>query len=103
MNAQTNFELGIATVTTSGLHFNGLVYTCASMIKLKWFEHAAVEGGWKVIILHDPENPTNILIFDIHSIDIATSIHVPIESEDTVQYQSAIRQLKEQLRSAKNK
>jgi hypothetical protein len=101
MNDQTNFELGLATVTSNGLHFNGLVYTCAAMVKKKWFEYAAVEGGWKVIILYDPRSLSNILIFEIESIDLANSVHLPEETEETHQYQSGIRVLKEQLRRAK--
>ncbi|MDF2652308.1 MAG: hypothetical protein K0Q73_8113 [Paenibacillus sp.] len=101
MDSEQKYELGLATVSNKGVLFNGLVYTCANIIKLKWFEQAAVKGEWKVIILYDPQNLIDILLFDIHSIDVATTVQTPREDDQTLQYQGAIRSLKEQLRRVK--
>ncbi|MCM3625774.1 Mu transposase C-terminal domain-containing protein [Paenibacillus glycanilyticus] len=100
MDSQQKYELGLATVSNRGVLFNGLVYTCSNMIKQKWFEHAT-KGEWKVIILHDPQNPTDILLFEIQAIEIATTVQAPLVDDQTLQYQSAIRALKEQLSRAK--
>lgn len=101
MDSEQKYELGLATVSNRGVLFNGLVYTCANMIKRKWFEQAAIEGEWKVIILYDPQNLIDILLFDIRSIDVATTVQAYKEDEQTLMYQGAIRALKEQLRRAK--
>jgi|GEM_PF-3405733 hypothetical protein len=77
------YKIGIATVTTGGnLHFNGLLYECAEIKKMKWFE-SVMEGRLEFFTLYDPSNLTNIKILDIQSVGIATAVQSFRETEQS--------------------
>lgn len=65
---------GLATVSRFGLEFIGRIYTNASMIRNKWFEMAAVQGSWQIPVVYYPEEPGEVVLFDIKTAEIATSV-----------------------------
>jgi hypothetical protein len=95
------YLIGFATVSATGLLFNGLVYTNAKMIKYKWFEHAAIDGEWQIPIFYQPQDISKIILFDLNAMEVATTVRKPSESHNTLGYQDALRNLKEQILQVK--
>ncbi|WP_053216250.1 Mu transposase C-terminal domain-containing protein [Guptibacillus hwajinpoensis] len=53
-----------ATVTSQGIKFNKMHYSCETALKEKWFERARMNKSWKVKISHDPRNTSFIYMRD---------------------------------------
>ena len=51
-----------ATVTSRGIRFKGMLYTCDMAIKESWFVKARSKRSWKVNISYDTRNINNIYI-----------------------------------------
>ena len=51
-----------ASVTESGICFNGLYYTCAPAREEFWFDRARTSGRWKVPVTYDPTCVDHIYI-----------------------------------------
>lgn len=47
---------GVATVTTTGLAFQGRFYTCPLAIEERWFDRARQNGRWEVPVSYDPRD-----------------------------------------------
>lgn len=43
-----------ASVTSTGICFQGVNYTCERAIKEQWFVKARVQGRWQIPVVHDP-------------------------------------------------
>jgi hypothetical protein len=99
MRDQENIQLEFATVTASGLIFQEKVYTNSSMVKYKWFDLAKNHGEWQIPILYRPANSTEIMLFDLQAIEIATSINnnIDINPEELQNYYDTLRKLKKQI------
>ncbi|MBP1991187.1 hypothetical protein [Paenibacillus eucommiae] len=92
-------QFGLATVTSHGLKFRNKLFSNSLMIKNNWFENVALYGEWQVPILYRQSDLTEIMLFDLNEIEVATSIDEPkIVSEEYIQgYFEAIKNIKEQL------
>lgn len=53
---------GKATVTSKGIKFKGMLYSCEMAIKESWFVDARMNKSWKVDISYDPRNMDNIYL-----------------------------------------
>lgn len=53
-----------ATVTAKGIRFKGIFYSCDRAIQESWFEKARSGKSWRVTILYDPRDMTNIYIWN---------------------------------------
>ena len=51
-----------ATVTSKGIKFKGMLYSCEIAIKESWFVEARINKSWKVDISYDPRNMDNIYL-----------------------------------------
>ncbi|EKU44047.1 Mu transposase C-terminal domain-containing protein [Lysinibacillus capsici] len=51
-----------ATVTSRGIKFKGMLYSCELAIKESWFVNARINKSWKVEISYDPRNMDNIYL-----------------------------------------
>ena len=51
-----------ATVTSKGIKFKGMLYSCEMAIKESWFVDARMNKSWKVDISYDPRNMENIYL-----------------------------------------
>ncbi|MFT9820812.1 Mu transposase C-terminal domain-containing protein [Lysinibacillus sp. NPDC056185] len=51
-----------ATVTSKGIKFKGMLYSCEMAIKESWFVNARMNKSWKVDISYDPRNMDNIYL-----------------------------------------
>lgn len=51
-----------ATVTSKGIKFKGILYSCEMAIKESWFINARMNKSWKVDISYDPRNMDNIYL-----------------------------------------
>lgn len=51
-----------ATVTSKGIKFKGMLYSCEMAIKESWFVDARMNKSWKVDISYDPRNMDNIYL-----------------------------------------
>ncbi|MCY9670671.1 hypothetical protein M5X11_38265 [Paenibacillus alginolyticus] len=97
-------QLDIAMVTSKGLHFNGNIYTNATMIKNKWFEQAEREGIWQIPILFWRSNQDSLILFESGSYIIATSVENNLCPSETLEiYQKQLRALKERYFEKKKK
>lgn len=55
-----------ATVTSKGLLFDGLYYTCQTGLSKGWFAEARIRGQFKQVIIYDPED-TSVLYVKLDS------------------------------------
>lgn len=53
---------GLATVTEKGIRFKKMHYICDRAITESWFSTANIKGSWKVGVVYDPRNMTNIYL-----------------------------------------
>lgn len=51
-----------ATITSRGIKFKGMLYSCETAIREAWFVQARNKGSWKVDISYDTRNTNNIYI-----------------------------------------
>ncbi|WP_223555942.1 Mu transposase C-terminal domain-containing protein [Lysinibacillus sphaericus] len=51
-----------ATITSKGIKFKGMLYSCEMAIKESWFVNARMNKSWKVDISYDPRNMDNIYL-----------------------------------------
>lgn len=54
--------IGIASVTSKGIKFKNIFYTCKTAIEDMWFEKARMNGRWKLEVSYDPRNMDYIYI-----------------------------------------
>lgn len=47
---------GIAVITPMGIEFMAKFYSCRTALHLNWFEKAARDGSWEVVIYYAPIN-----------------------------------------------
>lgn len=89
-------QLAFAQVTSKGLHFDGNIYTNATMVKKKWFEQAEREGTWQIPILFWRSNQESLIIFDSGSYVVATAVDNNFGPRETIEtYHEQLRALKE--------
>lgn len=50
----------LAKVTSKGIRFLGLNYSCERAIKERWFEYARLYGGWTIQVVFNPNDLTKI-------------------------------------------
>src|SRR5690606_15387400 len=100
----TYLQFSLATVSPEGLVFENRVYTNSLMIRLQWFEHAALHGNWKIPIFFLTTNHEQIFLLDTNSIQVATSVENPTLIDEKVKqvYQAEICQLKELISEKKS-
>jgi hypothetical protein len=103
MNDNNQIKVGLAKVTASGLLFNNLLYSNASMIKYQWFEHARINGVWQIPVLYQSSYPNQIVLFDFKEMEIATTIEIDQKTDPVILkcYYEAFNNLKEMLKSYK--
>lgn len=53
-----------ARVTTKGVLFRGLYYSCKRAIREQWFEKAAHKKSWKITIYYELEQSGIIYFWD---------------------------------------
>ncbi|MGE7694966.1 Mu transposase C-terminal domain-containing protein [Lysinibacillus sp. NPDC094177] len=53
---------GKATVTSKGIKFKDMLYSCETALKESWFVQARTKKSWKVDISYDPRNMNNIYL-----------------------------------------
>ncbi|WP_010503542.1 hypothetical protein [Paenibacillus elgii] len=96
-------KLGLATVSSNGLLFQGKIYSNSNMIKHKWFELAEKQGEWQIPIFYQPLDMSEILLFDLQSIEVATSIDTSNEISPEMKelYFEALNFLKTYVREQK--
>jgi hypothetical protein len=51
-----------ATVTFQGIKFKNMFYSCEKAIREMWFTYARQKGSWKIDVIYDPRNMSNIYI-----------------------------------------
>lgn len=54
---------GTATVTSSGILFKGMSYSCEMALQEQWFPKARVKGSWKVPVCYDPRTTNEIYLW----------------------------------------
>ena len=91
-----DIKCGLAYVTPKGLLFNGLYYSNAEMIKMRWFSLAESHGNWHVPVLYDVFESRHVILLDFDQFKIASTIDNEQEIDPIIidSYQKAIRNLK---------
>lgn len=51
-----------ATVTSKGIKFKEMYYSCELALKERWYENARNNGSWKLSICYDPRNMNSIYV-----------------------------------------
>lgn len=51
-----------ATVTSKGIRFKNMLYSCETALKESWFVQARTKKSWKVDISYDPRNMDNVYL-----------------------------------------
>ncbi|MBP1991186.1 hypothetical protein [Paenibacillus eucommiae] len=75
-NNESKLQFGLAQITPEGLLFEERSYTNEAMIRCGWFEHASIYGAWEIPILFHSQIHNEVLLFDLQSIEVATSTEV---------------------------
>ncbi|WP_123040513.1 hypothetical protein [Cohnella candidum] len=97
-------EFGMATVTPSGLKFQGRMFTNTKMIKNQWFLMSQLYGEWEVPVIFKPAAPDSIAILDIKGVEVASTVVVSQISDLDVKeaYFEAFNNLKTRLALQRN-
>jgi len=56
------YPLKQATITAKGILMNGLYYSSTTAVKERWFSTARQKGNWKIDVLYDPQDMSQINI-----------------------------------------
>ncbi|SDH96073.1 Mu transposase, C-terminal [Paenibacillus typhae] len=94
-------EVSVAYITAKGIKFNDLYYTNGKMIQLGWFERALKKGEWKVPIIYDPIDVSEIYILHLYQVINASAISLSdykINSDIQKLYFEAVQLLKTRLK-----
>lgn len=93
---------GIAKVTEKGIYFHEQYYSSAEAISGKWFESAALTGGWYGVAIYDPKKPETIFFVNENENNVIQCdvIQSQIENGDKLEnYFKAIQELKKARRA----
>jgi len=61
-----------ATVTQSGIKFQGRLYTSDSFVRERWGSRAALDQSWKIAIKHDPRTPEVLLYYGENGYEVCS-------------------------------
>ncbi|GFZ94035.1 hypothetical protein GCM10008018_45620 [Paenibacillus marchantiophytorum] len=70
-------SIGIATITSRGISFNSLFYSCSRAISEQWYEYAKLHGETQIMVLYNNSDLSKIWIqlvnsrFEIGETDVA--------------------------------
>ncbi|OMD47267.1 hypothetical protein BSK56_13875 [Paenibacillus borealis] len=95
-----SLKLGVAVITAKGINFNDLYYTNAKIIQLGWFERVIIEGEWRIPILFDPIDVSEIYILHPYQVITASAISLSdqkIDPEIEKKYFETVQSLKSRL------
>ncbi|KWX88554.1 hypothetical protein AMQ83_06020 [Paenibacillus riograndensis] len=95
-----SLEAGVAVITANGINFNGLYYANVKIIQLGWFERAIIKGEWRIPILFDPINVSEIYILHPYQVITASAISFSdqkIDPEIKKKYFETVQSLKSRL------
>jgi hypothetical protein len=71
----TSVHLGWALVTSRGIYYEDLFYSCRQAIKKQWFMKAAEKGCWAIRVVAPIFNSKILFIVGTNNIHIAYSLN----------------------------
>ncbi|TBL68366.1 Mu transposase C-terminal domain-containing protein [Paenibacillus thalictri] len=102
-------SIGIATITSRGIKFNNLNYSCSRAISEQWYEHAQKYGETQIMVFYNITDLSKIWIrlvnsvYEIDEIEIADlMVREEISDLKLEKYFESIQKLKS-LRNTKRK
>lgn len=102
-------SIGIATITSRGIKFNSLFYSCSRAISEQWYEHAKLHGETQIMVFYNNSDLSKIWIqlvnsvFEIEETEVAyLLVREEISDSKLEKYFESIQKLKS-LRDTKRK